>query len=130
MSKNGWMSCEQCSRMPCSAASHLGLNCLLRPVCPNTYSKYGIHVQKALLFQPQHLPHSETYAWFGKLNYNNYVVVYTQSPVARAVLPVDRHSGSVISVRFVTGRLWVRSPADILKALKMVLGALPVCAQH
>ena len=24
-----------------SAASHLGLHCLLRPVCPNTYSKYG-----------------------------------------------------------------------------------------
>ena len=27
---------------PCSAASHLGLYCLLRPVCPNTYGKYGI----------------------------------------------------------------------------------------
>ena len=27
---------------PHSAASHLGLNCLLRPVCPNTYGKYGI----------------------------------------------------------------------------------------
>ena len=27
--------------MPHSAASHLGLNCLLRPVCPNTYGKYG-----------------------------------------------------------------------------------------
>ena len=25
-----------------SAASHLGLHCLLRPVCPNTYGKYGI----------------------------------------------------------------------------------------
>ena len=28
--------------MPRSAASHLGLYCLLRPVCPNTYGKYGI----------------------------------------------------------------------------------------
>ena len=27
---------------PHSAASHLGLYCLLRPVCPNTYGKYGI----------------------------------------------------------------------------------------
>ena len=27
---------------PHSAASHLGLYCLLRPVCPNTYSKYGM----------------------------------------------------------------------------------------
>ena len=27
---------------PRSVASHLGLNCLLRPVCPNTYGKYGI----------------------------------------------------------------------------------------
>ena len=27
---------------PRSAASHLGLNCLLRPICPNTYGKYGI----------------------------------------------------------------------------------------
>ena len=27
---------------PHFAASHLGLNCLLRPVCPNTYGKYGI----------------------------------------------------------------------------------------
>ena len=26
---------------PHSAASHLGRNCLLRPVCPNTYGKYG-----------------------------------------------------------------------------------------
>ena len=26
-----------------SAGSHLGLNCLLRPVCPNTYGKYGIY---------------------------------------------------------------------------------------
>ena len=26
---------------PHSAESHLGLNCLLRPVCPNTYGKYG-----------------------------------------------------------------------------------------
>ena len=28
---------------PRSAASHLGLNCLLRPVCPNIYGKYGIY---------------------------------------------------------------------------------------
>ena len=27
---------------PRSAASHLGLHCLLRPVCPNTYSKMVI----------------------------------------------------------------------------------------
>ena len=26
---------------PHSAASHLGLCCLLRPVCPNIYGKYG-----------------------------------------------------------------------------------------
>ena len=26
---------------PRSAASHLGLYCLVRPVCPNTYGKYG-----------------------------------------------------------------------------------------
>ena len=26
---------------PHSAASHLGLYCLLRPVCPNIYGKYG-----------------------------------------------------------------------------------------
>ena len=26
---------------PRSAASHLGLYCLLRPVCPNTYGKYS-----------------------------------------------------------------------------------------
>ena len=28
--------------MPRSVASHLGLHSLLRPVCPNTYGKYGI----------------------------------------------------------------------------------------
>ena len=28
--------------MPRSAASHLGLYCLPRPVCPNMYGKYGI----------------------------------------------------------------------------------------
>ena len=32
--------------MPHSAASHLGLNCLLRPLCPNTYGKYGIFSRK------------------------------------------------------------------------------------
>ena len=26
----------------CFAVSHLGLYCLLRPVCPNIYGKYGI----------------------------------------------------------------------------------------
>ena len=30
---------------PRSAATHLGLNCLLRPVCPNTYGKYGNKIQ-------------------------------------------------------------------------------------
>ena len=29
---------------PRSAASHLGLYCLLRPVCLNIYGKYGITV--------------------------------------------------------------------------------------
>ena len=28
--------------MPDSMACHLGLHSLLRPVCPNTYGKYGI----------------------------------------------------------------------------------------
>ena len=27
---------------PRSAASHLGLHCLFRPVCPSTYGIYGI----------------------------------------------------------------------------------------
>ena len=26
-----------------SAASHVGLHCLLRHICPNTYDKYGIN---------------------------------------------------------------------------------------
>ena len=33
---------------PRSAASHLGLCCLLRPVCPNIYGKYGIAFDKFL----------------------------------------------------------------------------------
>ena len=33
---------------PCYAASHLGLYCLLRPVCPNTYGKYGSCQQETL----------------------------------------------------------------------------------
>ena len=32
---------------PHSVASHLGLNCLLRPVCPNTYGKYGTYASEA-----------------------------------------------------------------------------------
>ena len=28
------------------AASHLGLHCLLRPVCPNTYGKYSMSLSK------------------------------------------------------------------------------------
>ena len=30
---------------PHSAASHLGLNCLLMPVCPKIYGKYGISIK-------------------------------------------------------------------------------------
>ena len=33
---------------PHSAASHLGLYCLLRPVCPNIYGKYGIYSTRTL----------------------------------------------------------------------------------
>ena len=31
---------------PQNAASHLGLYCLLRPVCPNIYGKYGKIIDK------------------------------------------------------------------------------------
>ena len=37
---------------------HLGLNCLLRPVCPNTYGKYGTrqkHVAKVLLMSAHNI---------------------------------------------------------------------------
>ena len=34
------------NEMPLSAASHLGLHCLLRPVCPNAYGKYGTQTAK------------------------------------------------------------------------------------
>ena len=38
----GWMANSvDPVETPRSAASHLGLNCLLKPVCPNTYGKYG-----------------------------------------------------------------------------------------
>ena len=38
----GWVANSVDSdETPPSAASHLGLHCLLRPVCPNTYGKYG-----------------------------------------------------------------------------------------
>ena len=36
---------------PRSAASHLGLYCLLRPVCPNIYGKYGIHKKRKNILQ-------------------------------------------------------------------------------
>ena len=43
VSKYCWMSGKQLDpdETPRSAASHLGLYCLLRPVCPNTYGKYS-----------------------------------------------------------------------------------------
>ena len=41
VSKNCWISCKQSIPDETPAASHLGLHCLLRPVCPNTYGKYG-----------------------------------------------------------------------------------------
>ena len=35
-----WMvTSADLDEMPLSVASHLGLHCLLRPVCPNTYGK-------------------------------------------------------------------------------------------
>ena len=36
---------------PRSAASHLGLYCLLRPICPNIYGKYGMHHSAFDIFQ-------------------------------------------------------------------------------
>ena len=41
--QNCWVSGKQChhDQMPHSVAPDLGLHCLLRPVCLNTYSKYG-----------------------------------------------------------------------------------------
>ena len=44
MSKNYWISGKQC-RPWWDAASHLSLHCLRRPVCPNTYGKYGIQLR-------------------------------------------------------------------------------------
>ena len=35
-------------QVTCSAVSHLGQHCLPRPVCPNTYSKYG-NIQKKII---------------------------------------------------------------------------------
>ena len=42
-------------QMPHSAASVLGLHCLLRPVCPNTYGKYDtvqVHKDIAVFESP------------------------------------------------------------------------------
>ena len=36
--------------IPHSVASHLGLHCLLRPVCPNAYGKFHICTLTTLLF--------------------------------------------------------------------------------
>ena len=47
MSKNVLGKCKNSvdpNEMPCSVASHLGLHCLLRAVCPYTYCKY-INIQ-------------------------------------------------------------------------------------
>ena len=40
---------------PHSMASHLGLHCLLRPVCPNTYGKCGNCSIKKELCLPDYL---------------------------------------------------------------------------
>ena len=40
---------------PRSAASHLGLNCLLRPVCPNTYGKYGKYFILIMIVESKNL---------------------------------------------------------------------------
>ena len=53
---------------PRSAASHLGLNCLLRPVCPNTYGKYGSYMHRFIVME-----HAETLlaeAYFSMLSFN------------------------------------------------------------
>ena len=35
--------------VPRSAASHLGLHCLLRPVCPNTYNIFTVIRERSSL---------------------------------------------------------------------------------
>ena len=40
---------------PRSAASHLGLYCLLKPVCPNTYGKYGMHFHEEMIKKFSHI---------------------------------------------------------------------------
>ena len=49
---------------PRSAAPHLGLYCLLRHVCPNTYGKYGIYLPKLEIkaVDPHLIPTAEQYA--------------------------------------------------------------------
>ena len=62
--------------MPYSAASHLGLHHLLRPVCPNTNGKYGktkSQLQIRCLFQPKSLI-------FFYFSMKTYVVVIIRSP--------------------------------------------------
>ena len=59
----GWVanSVDQ-DETPHSAASHLGLSCLLRPVCPNTYGKYGIWVYKYTVWSSFSVPVLEVVA--------------------------------------------------------------------
>ena len=41
--------------MPRSAASHLGLYCLLRPVCRNIYGKYGMERSRTFYIGTKHI---------------------------------------------------------------------------
>ena len=70
---------------PRSAASHLGLYCLLRPVCPNTYGKYGTFF---LVF-----PIKQDPVFWGKKNKKKYFKMFsaeniTQSPIFVSVTDI------------------------------------------
>ena len=49
-----------------SAVSHLGLYCLLRPVCPNTYGKYGNIISFYFMTFQSH-PGACLFIWVGDL---------------------------------------------------------------
>ena len=63
---------------PRSAASHLGLYCLLRPICPNIYGKYGICTLFTWAIKWACLC-SFLFIWSVKLNLLNFTTLSTNS---------------------------------------------------
>ena len=93
MSKICWVSCKQCRlRIRHSVASDLGVHCLLRPVCPNTYGKYCTYLPNVSVPIKRDIESTHSSLYIPKDisgKYSFIIAVYPQSDSKRVLIHIS-----------------------------------------